>query len=82
MLGVLNEAPVKAIVVNAASLYQLNIGLVTVVLLAVSVAGLPEHAEVLAVVMSDASAGVVTFTVTALALAAMFSNLFAPFTVT
>ena len=77
----MNEAPVKTTVVSAASLYQVNTGLVTVVLLAVSVAELPEHTVALPAVISEASAEGLTFTVTNLAFTAVFSHLLVPFTV-
>ena len=81
MLGVVNEAPVKTAVVNAASLYQVNTGLVTVVLLAVSTTEPPEHTEALFAVMSEANALLVTFTVTTFAFAEVFSHLLLPLTV-
>ena len=74
-------APVDIAVVSAASLYQVNTGLVTVVLVAVSVAALPEQTVALFAVMSDASAEGLTVTVTALAVAGVFSHLLLPLTV-
>ena len=62
--GVAKVAPVKATEVSAASLYQVNTGLVTVVLDALSVAELPEHTVALFAAMSDASAEGVTVTAT------------------
>ncbi|MNL72127.1 hypothetical protein D3C87_1973880 [compost metagenome] len=74
----------KATVVKAASLYQVNTGLVTVVLLATNLAEFPEQngASAPATLISVANAGGLTVTVTALAVAAVFSHLLDPLTVT
>ena len=81
--GVVNEAPVNTTVESAALLYQVNTGLITVVLVAVSVV-VP---LVQIVVEPDTATSVdtalgLTITVTVLALAELFSHLLAPFTVT
>ena len=70
--------------VNAASLYQVNTGFVTVVVVAVSLAVVPAQIGSLApaTLMSEATAGGFTVKVTTLAVAAVFSHLFDPLTVT
>ena len=80
----LNTGPVNTAVVSAASLYQVNTGLVTVVLLAVNFAEVPEQKGTSAplTAMSEASAGGLTVTVTTLAFAVVFSHLLSPLTVT
>ena len=81
--GVVNEAPVNTTLVSAASLYQVNTGLIIVVLEAVNVVPEPLHIDVVpVVVISLATALGFTIIVTALALAAVFSHLLLPFTVT
>ena len=68
--------------VKAASLYQVNFGLVTVVLLAVSVTLEPEQTVVSFAMISAAVAGVVVVTVTALAALTGLAHLLSPLTVT
>ena len=81
--GVVNTAPVNTTLLSAASLYQVNTGLVTVVLDAVKVVPEPLHIDVVpVVVISLATAIGFTMIVTGLALAAAFSHLLLPFTVT
>ena len=78
----LNVAPTNATEVKAASLYQVNTGLVTVVLVATNAADEPAQIEASLAVTSLALATVVTIIATAFALAAEFSHLLSPFTVT
>ena len=81
--GVVNTAPVNTTLLSAASLYQVNTGLVTVVLDAVNVVPEPLHIDVVpVVVISLANAIGFTIIVTGLALAAVFSHLLLPLTVT
>ena len=82
--GVLNTAPVNTALVKAASLYQVNTGLVTDTLLAVNFAEVfaQNGVSAPATLMSEANAGGFTLTVTALAVAAVLSHLFEPLTVT
>ena len=80
--GVLKVAPTKATEVKAASLYQVKVGLVTVVELALMVAVPEPQIKVGAdKVISAAVAASFTFTVITLALAAELSHLLSPFTV-
>ena len=81
--GVVNVAPTDATLVKAASLYQVNTGLVTVVLLAVKIVLALLQTEVVPLAtISLATALGFTVTVTAFALADVFSHLLLPFTVT
>ena len=80
--GVVNDEPTKATVVKAASLYQVNVGLVTVVVVAVSVVFDPEQIVASAAVISEAVATGLTVIVTTLAVPGAFSHLLSPFTVT
>ncbi|MNQ75616.1 hypothetical protein D3C85_904190 [compost metagenome] len=81
--GDTNTGPVNTTVVKVASLYQVNTGLVTVVLVAAKVAAVFAQTEVEPfTVISVATAIGLTVTVTALAFAALFSHLLAPLTVT
>ena len=79
----MNDGPTKATVVKAASVYQVNTGLVTVVLDAVNVVPEPLHIDVVPVVVRSLATAIgFTVIVTALALAAVFSHLLLPLTVT
>ncbi|MNR00424.1 hypothetical protein D3C85_1161950 [compost metagenome] len=79
-----NTGPVKATSVRSASLYQVNTGLVTVVLLAVNLAFVPAQNGVLfpAIAISAAVAGGFTVIVTTLALAGSLGHLLSPLTLT
>ncbi len=81
--GVVNIGPVKATLVNEASLYQVNTGLVTVVELAL-ITAVPDPHTKLGVdkVISAAVAAWFTLTVTTLAVIPEFSHLLSPLTVT
>ena len=80
--GVVNIGPVKATLVNEASLYQVNTGLVTVVELALIVA-VPEPQITVGFdsVISAAVATSFTVTVTTFAVDAELSHLLSPLTV-
>ena len=77
-----NIGPVKATLVNEASLYQVNIGLVTVAELAL-ITAVPEPHILAGVdnVISAALAPAFTLTVTTFAFAAELSHLLSPFIV-
>ena len=80
--GVVNIGPVKATLVNEASLYQVKIGLVTVVELALITAVPDPHTIAgLDKVISAAVAPAFTVTVTTFAFATELSHLLSPFTV-
>ena len=80
--GVLKIGPTKATLVNEASLYQVNIGLVTVVELALSVTEPDPQTNAGAdKVISAAVAASFTFTVITLAVAAELSHRLSPLTV-
>ena len=78
----LNVAPTNATEVKAASLYQVNTGLVTVVLVATNAADEPAQIEASLAVTSLALATGVTVTIIALPFPAAFSHLLSPLTVT
>ena len=81
--GVVNTLPVNTTDVKAASLYQVNTGLVTVVLLAVNtVATLPQIDLNPFTVISACTARGLMIMVTGFAPAAVFSHLLVPLTVT
>ena len=80
--GVLKLAPTKATEVKAASLYQVNVGLLTVVVAAVNVALDPAQIVASVAVTSPAPAIGVTVSATAKALPEAFSHLLSPLTVT
>ena len=80
--GVLKVAPTKATEVKAASLYQVKIGLVTVVVAAVNVVLDPVQIVASVAVTSPAPAIGVTVSTTAKALPEAFSHLLSPLTVT
>ena len=80
--GVLKVAPVNTGVVKAASLYHVNTGLVTVVVLATKLADEPAQIVASAAITSVAEATGLTTTFTDLAVAALFSHLLSPLTVT
>ncbi|MNL42504.1 hypothetical protein D3C87_1649630 [compost metagenome] len=75
-------APVKATSVKAGSRYQVNTGLVTVVLLALSTAGIPAQMVLSAAMMSVTTALRVTVTVTTLAVVISLAQALVPLTVT
>ena len=78
-----NVGPTKATVVNVASLYQVNTGLVTVELEAAKVAVVPEQIEVPPVTTTLTAVALgLTTTVTILAPVAAFSQRLLPLTVT
>ncbi|MNQ87404.1 hypothetical protein D3C85_1026260 [compost metagenome] len=79
-----NTGPVNTAFVKAASLYQVNTGLVTVVLLAVNFAFVPAQngASLPVMATSAAVAGGFTVIVTTLALAGSLGHLLSPLTVT
>ncbi|MNI31579.1 hypothetical protein D3C87_1346990 [compost metagenome] len=81
--GVTKLAPVFTTVVKAASLYQVNTGLVTVVLVAVKVTVEPPQMVLVPVkLISVGPATGLTVTVTSFALPGLFAHLFVPLTVT
>ena len=80
--GVLKVTPTKATEVKAASLYQVKVGLVTVVVAAVNVALDPAQIVASVAARSPAPAIGVTVSTTAKALPEAFSHLLSPFTVT
>ena len=80
--GVLKVAPVNTGIVKAASLYQVNTGLVTVVVLAAKPADEPAQMLASAAVTSVTEATGLTTTFTDLAVATLFSHLLSPLTVT
>ena len=81
--GVVNTLPTKATDVKAASLYQVNTGLVTVVLLAVNTAATFPQIDLDPVTVTSACTALgFTTTVIGFAVTAVFSHLFVPLTVT
>ena len=82
-VGVVNTAPTKATLVKVALVYQVNTGLVTVVLLAVSTAADPPQIFVDPfTTISLATAIGLTLMVTVAAFTAELSHLLVPLTVT
>lgn len=82
-VGVVKTAPTKATSVKVALVYQVNTGLVTVVLLAVNTAADPPQIFVEPfTIISVATAIGLTLMVTVAAFAALFSHLLFPLTVT
>ena len=80
--GVLNVAPTKATDVSVASVYQVNIGLVTVVVLATNAAEVPWQMLASFAETSATLAIGVTVSATAKAPPDAFSHLLSPLTVT
>ena len=80
--GVLKVAPTKATEVKAASLYQVKVGLVTVVVVATKAAEVPAQIVASFTATSPAPAIGVTVSTTAKALPEAFSHLLSPLTVT
>ena len=80
--GVLKVVPTKATEVKAASLYQVKVGLVTVVVVATKATEVPVQIIASVAATSPAPAIGVTVSTTAKALPEAFSHLLSPLTVT